>query len=229
MFQNRREAGRLLGQKLLRFKDEHPVILGVPRGGVEVAFEVAKALEAPLDIMVARKLGAPDQPELAIGAVVDGDHPMAILNQDVIQAYGISQRYLESVVERELTEIDRRQRAYRQEMQPAPLEGETVILVDDGIATGASIKAALRGLHRKGVGRLILAVPVAPAETIQDLQSEVDEIVCLSVPKPFIAVGAHYEDFGQTSDETVVDLLNSARAWTNGRRQAIESATAPTR
>ena len=211
IFKNRSEAGKLLAQELLRYRDEHPVVLGLPRGGVEVAYEIAKELGAPLDIIVARKLGAPRQPELAIGAVVDGDHPTAVLNQDVIEAFGVSRGYLDAVVAQELAEIGRRQRAYRGGESGAALEGATVILVDDGIATGASVKAAIRGLRRKSIRRLILAVPVASRESAQELRREVDELVCLSLPEDFVAVGAHYEDFGQTEDETVIELLGRAR------------------
>ena len=210
-FKNRREAGKLLAQRLLRYHNENPVVLGLPRGGVEVAYEVALALGAPLDIIVARKLGAPRQPELAIGAVVDGDRPTAVLNQDVIQAFGVSRAYLDAIVARELAEISRRQRAYRGGESPAAIENSTVILVDDGIATGASVKAAIRGLRRKNIRRLILAVPVASRESAQELRPEVDELVCLSLPEDFVAVGAHYEDFGQTEDETVIELLGRAR------------------
>ncbi len=215
MFQDRRQAGTILARELLRYRNERPVVLALPRGGVETAYEIAKALKAPLDIIVARKLGAPDQPELAIGAVVDGDHPLTVLNEEVMDACGVSEAYLHRAVQRELAEIARRQHAYRQGRAPVPLDGAVVILVDDGIATGASVRAALRGLRRKNVKKLILAVPVAPPETVRDLQREVDELICLETPEDFMAVGAHYEEFSQTSDETVIELLNDAREWMN--------------
>lgn len=212
IFRNRREAGQLLAQRLIQYRDEHPIVLGMPRGGVEVAYEVARQLGAPLDIIVARKLGAPRQLELAIGAVVDGDHPTAVLNQDMIEALGVSRGYLDAIVTQELAEIGRRERAYRGGEPALTIEGATVILVDDGIATGATVKAAIRGLRRKGIGRLILAAPVASRESAQELRPEVDDIVCLSIPEDFMAVGAHYEDFGQTEDETVIELLRDNRA-----------------
>lgn len=207
MFANRREAGRLLAQSLLRYKDENPVVLALPRGGVEVGYEVARALNAPLDVLIARKLGAPGQPELAIGAVVDGDHPEAVLNRDVMRAFGVSDEYLDRVVRIELREIERRQRTYRQGRPPLPLDGATVIVVDDGIATGASVRAALRGLRRRNIRKLVLAVPVAPPSTAETLKPEVDDLVCLKLPADFRAVGLHYRDFEQTSDQTVIELL----------------------
>ncbi len=210
MFQNRSEAGRLLAERLMPYKNMHPVVLALPRGGVEVAYEIAEALDAPLDIVVARKLGAPGHEELAIGAVVDGDHPMMTLNEEVMQSYGVDREYLSKVVHRELREIERRQRLYRGGRPPVPVKGAAVIVVDDGIATGASARAALRGLRRKDVGRLILAVPVAPMESARDFAKEVDELVCLENPDPFFAVGAHYRDFSQTTDETVIELLQRA-------------------
>lgn len=210
-FRNRREAGQKLGEVLQKYKKENPLVLAVPRGGVEVGFEVAAALKAPLDIIIARKLGAPGQPELAIGAVVDGDNPQTVLNQDIVTAYGVTPEYLKHAVELELLELDRRQKLYRKDYPPAPTEERTIILVDDGIATGASIRAAIRGLRRKPVKRLVLAVPVAALETVKSLEKDVDDLVCLSTPTFFRAVGTHYADFEQTTDEKVIELLNSAR------------------
>lgn len=213
MFADRRDAGRKLARALARHAGTGAVVLALPRGGVEVAFEVAQALRAPLDIIVARKLGAPSQPELALGAVVDGEKPEAVFNEDVIKALGVTREELNEAIARELAEIRRRESAYRQGRAPIPLAGRTAIVIDDGIATGASVRAALRGLRRRSVGRLILAVPVAPPETVRSMRREVDELVCLESPDHFQAVGAHYRDFEQTSDETVIELLGEAQGW----------------
>jgi putative phosphoribosyl transferase len=211
MFKNRKDAGRRLAARLLRYKDEHPVVLALPRGGVPVAYEVAMALNAPLDVVVVRKLGAPGQPELGIGAVVDGDHPQTVLNEDVVCLLGVSGDYVNREVARELREIRRRQESYRGGRSSERIEGRTAIVIDDGIATGGSVRAALRGVRCSNPMRLILAVPVAPPETVESLQPDVDELVCLSMPVFFHAVGQFYEDFQQTTDEEVVRLLKAAR------------------
>jgi putative phosphoribosyl transferase len=211
MFKNRQDAGRRLAARLLKYKDEHPVVLGLPRGGVPVAYEVATALNAPLDVVVVRKLGAPGEPELGIGAVADGDHPQSVLNEEVVRLLGVSDDYVNREVARELTEIRRRQESYRGGRPPERIEGRAAIVIDDGIATGGSVRAALRGVRRCNPMRLILAVPVAPPETVASLQPEVDEIVCLSMPVFFHAVGQFYEDFRQTTDEEVVERLEAAR------------------
>jgi putative phosphoribosyl transferase len=200
MFKNRTEAGRKLAARLLEYKNEQPLVLALPRGGVPVAYEVAAALDAPLDVIVVRKLGAPGQPELGIGAVVDGDHPQSVLNEDVMSLLHVSDAYLEREVAVELQEIRRRQERYRGGRPPAPIEGRTVIVVDDGIATGGSMRAALRGVRRARPRRLVLAVPVAPPETIAALESEADAIVCLNAPEFFHAVGQFYTNFTQTTD-----------------------------
>ncbi len=211
MFKNRTEAGKKLALRLLEYKSEQPLVLALPRGGVPVAYEVAVALEAPLDVIVVRKLGAPGQPELGIGAVVDGDHPQSVLNEDVMSLLHVSDAYLEREVAVELQEIRRRQERYRGGRRPAPIAGRTVIVVDDGIATGGSMRAALRGVRCARPRRLVLAVPVAPPETIAALQSEADAIVCLSTPEYFHAVGQFYANFTQTTDEEVIELLEAAR------------------
>lgn len=210
MFDDRNEAGRLLGEELQRLHLDNPVVLALPRGGVPVADEVARLLDAPLDIIVARKLGAPFSPELAMGAVVDGDTPEVVLNDDVIRAFGLSEEDISAQVSRELKEIRRRQEMYRKGRAPITLAGRTVVLVDDGIATGASTRAAIRGARRKTPARVILAVPVAPRSTISALRHEVDDLVCLATPEPFVAVGIHYDDFHQVSDEEVIALLEQA-------------------
>jgi putative phosphoribosyl transferase len=211
MFTNRQDAGRRLAKALARYKDDHPVVLALPRGGVPVGFEVAKALSAPLDIIVVRKLGAPGQHELGIGAVVDGDHPQTVLNEELLRRIDVPKSYLEAEILRELEEIHRRQQTYRKGHPPVDPAGRIVIVVDDGIATGASIRAALRGLRKLAPRRLVLAVPVAPAETIESLRAEVDEVVCLATPPDFFAIGQYYDDFRQTSDAQVVELLDKAR------------------
>jgi putative phosphoribosyl transferase len=211
MFKNRKDAGRRLAARLLQYKDERPVVLALPRGGVPVAYEVAMALNAPLDTVVVRKLGAPGQPELGVGAVVDGDHPQSVLNEEVLRALDVSDDYLNREVALELQEIRRRQERYRAGRPPEPIEGRTAILIDDGIATGGSVRAALRGVRRSDPRQLILAVPVAPPDTVETLRPEVDDLVCLSMPVFFHAVGQFYEDFRQTTDEEVVQLLEAAR------------------
>lgn len=224
-FKDRRAAGKLLAARLLEYKSEQPLVLALPRGGVPVAYEVAMALDAPLDIIVVRKLGAPGQPELGIGAVVDGDHPQSVLNADVMSVLHVSDAYLEREVALELQEIRRRQECYRGGRPPAPIEGRTVIVVDDGIATGGSVRAALRGVRRAHPRRLILAVPVAPPATIDLLQAEADTVVCLSTPPFFHAVGQFYDDFTQTTDEEVIRLLDAARRGA-ARERRTAAATA---
>jgi len=210
MFTDRKAAGRELAAALMRFKAESPVVLAVPRGGVPVAYEVARALEAPLDIIVARKLGAPGHHELGLGAIVDGDHPQSVLNEDIIRELGVSAQYIQTEIETELKEIRRRQTAYRKGRPAAEVAGRTVIVIDDGIATGGSIRAALRGVKRMGPGKLVLAVPVAPPETIAAMGGEADEIVCLEAPEYFMAIGEFYDDFRQTRDDEVIELLEAA-------------------
>jgi putative phosphoribosyl transferase len=210
MFADRHDAGRRLAAALARFRGRHPVVLAIPRGGVPVAFEIARALDAPLDLMVTRKLGAPGQPELGIGALADGDHPEAVLNPELLAMIDVSETYLRAQVERELEEIHRRQKLYCGGRVPAPIEGTVAILVDDGIATGGSIRAAIRSLKRRKPARIVVAVPVAPAATVEALKSEADEVVALTAPETFGSVGEFYRDFAQTSDEEVVSLLDSA-------------------
>ncbi len=212
MFKDRRDAGRRLAGPLLRYENERPIVVALPRGGVPVGYEVARALGAPLDIMVVRKLGAPGQPELGIGAVVDGDHPESVFNQEVVRLLDVSADYMRREIECQLDEIRRRQQAYRGGRPPLSVSGRTAVVVDDGLATGGSMRAAVRGIRRAGPRRLILAVPVAPPETVAALAGEVDDIVCLSTPSPFGAVGYFYDEFEQTDDAEVIELLESARA-----------------
>ncbi len=210
MFANRQHAGQQLAEQLLHLTDEQPAVLGLPRGGVVVAAQIAAHLSAPLDVLIVRKLGAPGQPELAIGAVTNGARPQQVLNQQVIRTLGVSRNYLDQEIARQLAEVKRRQDLYRGGRPALPLGARTVIVVDDGIATGATVRAGIAALRRGPLRRLVLAVPVAPAETANSLEPEVDELVCLQTPGVFTAVGAFYADFGQTTDEQVIDLLEKA-------------------
>ena len=209
-FSDREDAGRQLAAALAHLKDEKPIVLALPRGGVPVAYEVAKALDAPLDVVLVRKIGAPGHKELGIGAVVDGANPQLVLNEDVVRMVRPSERYILEEGKRELAEIERRRQLYRQNRQPLPVKDRSVIVVDDGIATGSTMKAVLKALRESGPKKLVLAVPVAPADTIAELSPLADEVVALETPEPFFAVGAHYRDFAQTGDEEVMDLLSRA-------------------
>jgi putative phosphoribosyl transferase len=208
-YSTREQAGRMLARELISYAGREVVVLGIPRGGLPVAKEVAAALHAPLDVVVVRKLGAPSQPELGIGAVVDGDHPRAIFNKEIIEQLGVSEKYIEAEIARQLKEVNRREALYRGGRAKIPLAGKTVIVVDDGIATGSSVRAALRGVRRQHPKLLVLAIPVAPVETIESLRSEVDEIICLETPKDFYAVGQFYRDFHQVSDDEVTTILQT--------------------
>src|SRR5690554_4843073 len=211
-FRDRRSAGKLLADRLKDLEPAHPVVLAMPRGGVLVAAEVAKALHAPLDLVLVRKIGVPYQPELAAAAVVDGGRPEIVVNDDVMQMAGITRDYIDERAKEALAEIERRRHVYLEGRPRVPLEGRTLIIVDDGIATGASIRAAIAALKRKSPQRLILAVPVAPADTIEMLRKQVDDIVCLETPEPFYAIGMHFDDFHQVLDDEVVRLMNEAAA-----------------
>jgi putative phosphoribosyl transferase len=213
MFVNREEAGQQLAERLGHLKDRHPegvVVLGLPRGGVVVAARIADALGAPLDVLVVRKLGAPGQPELALGAVTDGDRPQQIFNDRVIRTLGVGRDYLDQEIERQLQEVRRRQELYRGGRPGEALEGRCAVVVDDGIATGATVRAGIQALRRSAVASIVLAVPVAPPETAAALAGEVDELICLDTPGGFMAVGAFYADFSQTTDEEVIALLEAA-------------------
>lgn len=209
-FADRCEAGRLLGCELAHMALENPVVLALPRGGVPVGFEVARTLGAPLDILLVRKIGAPGHEEYGIGALVDGANPQVVIDDAAARMVGADQAYIDRTVARELAELERRRAAYRSG-PPEPLDGRTVVVVDDGIATGNTVKAALRGLARAGAAKIVLAVPVAPTSTLCELEKLCDQVVCLITPEPFYAVGAYYADFGQTSDAEVIDLLAEIR------------------
>jgi putative phosphoribosyl transferase len=210
MFSDRTEAGRLLGERLLHLRGGDNVVLGLPRGGVIVAAKIAAALAAPLDVLVVRKLGAPGQPELAIGAVTDGEQPQTILNEHVIRSVGASQEYIELESQLQLAEVRRRQALYRGGRPAVRLEGRCAIVVDDGIATGATVRAGIQALRCQAARRVVLAVPVAPSDTAEALRLEVNELVCLHEPRSFGAVGAFYADFSQTTDEEVIATLADA-------------------
>jgi predicted phosphoribosyltransferase len=206
-FKNRADAGRKLAAALAAYKDEHPVVLALPRGGVPVAAEVASALGAPLDLVLVRKLGVPFQPELAMGAVVDGAAPIVVRNEDVIRLSGVSEEELETVCAAELAEIERRRERYLGTRPRVDVAERVVIVIDDGVATGATTRAALRALRRRGPKKIILAVPVAPTETLVDMREEADEVVCLEDYADFGAIGFFYSDFRQTSDSEVIAAL----------------------
>ncbi|HET8791916.1 MAG TPA: phosphoribosyltransferase family protein [Modicisalibacter sp.] len=200
-FANRRAAGQALAERLRGHAGEDALILGLPRGGVPVAAELARALGAPLDVMVVRKLGMPGHEEFAVGAIASGD--IVVLDEPLIHRLRLDEDALQSVIDNERRELERREKAYRGERAALKLQGRRVILVDDGIATGASMRAAIQAVGRLGAERCTLAVPVAPAETLDSLASEVDDIVCIATPENFRAVGQWYVEFGQTSDDEV--------------------------
>lgn len=211
-FSDRTSAGAALANELKTRNITDPIVLALPRGGVPVALEVARAFHAPLDLVLVRKIGVPFQPELAAGAVVDGDNPEIIYNEDVLRHSGLKREELQPVAERELEEIERRRELYLNDRKRLSPEGRNVIVVDDGLATGATMRVALHALKRQSPKRLIAAVPVAPRDTIRSLRGDADEVVCLSEPEPFHAIGLYYADFGQLSDTEVVDMLAQADA-----------------
>lgn len=209
-FADRAEAGRLLAERLAALRLEAPLVLALPRGGVPVAAEIARALAAPLDVAFVRKIGAPYQPELAIGAVADGDAPEIVLNEELVASLGLDADFIAAQARRELASIERRRREYAPLRARVEPEGRAVIVVDDGVATGMTMQAALRHLKRRKPARLIAAVPVASREALALLEREADQVVCLSAPRDFGSVGFFYRDFGQVSDEEVATLLRAA-------------------
>ncbi|MFE0812473.1 phosphoribosyltransferase [Streptomyces sp. NPDC058794] len=217
-FHNRREAGRLLGLRLMERASEReflrPVVLALPRGGVPVAAEVAQALGAPLDVLVARKIGLPGRPETGIGAIVGDDPPL--FDQRALEMLGLTEERLAPDVARERDELRRRTLLYRGDRSAPDVRDRTVIVVDDGLATGATARAALRHLRPLRPGRLILAVPVGAPETAAEMRSEADDVVCLQQPPDFRAVGLWYDDFDQVDDDEVVEVLDARRASTRG-------------
>jgi putative phosphoribosyl transferase len=210
-FTDRAQAGRLLAERVsqLRFSAP-PVVLALPRGGVPVGAEVARALQAPLDLLLVRKIGTPWQPELALAAVVEGDPPHIVVDEEVQRNVRSDAGYIERQAQIELREIARRRQVYLRGRAPVPLAGRSVVVVDDGIATGTTMRAALKALGRRGAAQRVLAVPVAPQDTLERLRAEVDEVVCLATPCPFRAVGAHYLQFPQLEDAEVIAALDAA-------------------
>jgi putative phosphoribosyl transferase len=212
VFADRAEAGRLLAERLAALRLEAPIVLALPRGGVPVAAEIARALGAPLDVAFVRKLGAPDQPELAVGAVADGDEPEIVLNTRIVELLELSEDYIVAEVRRQLATVEQRRREYAGLRPEVALQGRAVVVVDDGVATGMTMQAALRQLRRQHPARLVAAMPVASRDAVAMLKGEADEVVCLSAPSRFGSVGAFYRDFGQVSDEEVAELLKATTA-----------------
>jgi putative phosphoribosyl transferase len=211
MLRDRREAGRLLARSVQRYADRPDVlVLGLPRGGVPVAYEVATALNAPLDVFLVRKLGMPGHEEFAVGAIASGG--LRVLNTAVLEAYSIPEKEIARLAEREQAELERRERVYRGGQPPLHVRGRTVILVDDGLATGSSMQAAVLALKQGRPARTVVAVPVAPPDTCEALRAIADAVHCVLTPEPFEAVGRWYENFEQTTDEEVIELLERARA-----------------
>jgi putative phosphoribosyl transferase len=206
-FADRRDAGRQLAQALRHYENDRAVVLALPRGGVPVAAEVAEALQAPLDLILVRKIGVPFQPELAMGAVVDGAKPLIVRNEDVIALTGVREAEFKKICDQELAEIERRRGRYLGDRARADIAGRVVIVIDDGIATGATTRAALRAARARKPKTLVLAVPVAPTESLAEMREEADEVVCLEDHESFGAIGYYYRDFHQTSDQEVIDIL----------------------
>lgn len=207
LFENRTDAGRQLAHALLKYKGRHPVVLALPRGGVPVAAEVAAALAGPLDLLLVRKIGLPSQPELAMGAVADGEAPIIIRNSDVIELSGVDAEEFEAVCRSELAEIARRRKRYLGDRPRSEVKDQVAIIIDDGIATGATTLAAIKAARTWQPKELVLAVPVAPLDTIKKLHAEVDALVCLDTPEDFGAIGYFYRDFHQISDDEVIATL----------------------
>jgi putative phosphoribosyl transferase len=216
-FKNRTEAGQLLAEKLNAYANRPDVlVLALPRGGVPVAYEVARALNAPLDVFLVRKLGLPGHKELAMGAIATGG--VRVLNSEVVRSYDIPDILIDAVAATEQAELNRRERAYRGDRPPLDVRGRTVILIDDGLATGSTMRAAVAALKKQQPARIVVAVPIAPPETCDELRDEVDEVVCAATPEPFYALGLWYEDFSQTSDQEVRSLLEQA-----GRERSVSA------
>jgi putative phosphoribosyl transferase len=231
-FQDRRDAGIKLAAALMHLKDESSVVLALPRGGVPVAYEVARALAAPLDVLLVRKIGAPGFPELGLGAIVDGEPHQRVLNKALMEQLRPSPQYLADEEMRQLEEIKRRRKVYRGDRPFPPLHGRNVIVVDDGMATGGTMMAALQGLSQQGAAKLIAAVPVSPPEVLAAIQAWTTQSVCLLTPDGFRAVGQYYADFTQTSDEEVVKLLalatnNTAELGSGAALRAVPPDASP--
>jgi len=213
---NRKEAGQKLVSQLQEYKGKNVVVLAIPRGGVVLGYEVAKALEAPLDIVVPRKIGAPGNPELAIGAIAEDG--TIVLDEGLLQMFRISNEYLERERAAEMAEIRMRTLAFRGGLPPLDLSGKVVILVDDGLATGATMKAAVASVRKRGASEIVIAVPVAPPDTVREISKLVDRVVCPIVYEPFMAIGQFYDDFAQVEDDEVVRLLRISEKWREGKQ-----------
>lgn len=213
MFVDRADAGRKLAGALLKYREDKPVVLAVPSGGVPVGYEVALALDAPLDVIVVRKLAAPFRRELGIGALADGDQPQRVFDEELLRTLEVSPEFLSREVELELREIHRREQLYRRGHPAAARAGRTAIVVDDGVATGASAAAALRAARQAGAAQVVLAVPIAPPPVLESLRGEANEAVCLAAPEKFSAVGEFYDDYSSVSDQQVINLLDLARIY----------------
>ena len=208
-FRDRREAGRLLAEKLVAYADRpHVIVLALPRGGVPIAYEVARALNAPLDVFLVRKLGVPGHEEFAMGAIATGG--VRVINDEVVRALRIPDHLIEAVAAKEQQELARREHLYRGDRPPPDIRGKTVMLVDDGLATGFTMLAAIKALRKQQAGRIVVAVPIAPPETCDQMREQADDVICAVTPEPFYAVGLWYEDFSQTTDDEVRDLLKRA-------------------
>lgn len=214
MFADRSEAGRKLAQDLPEFERDSTLVVALPRGGLPVAQEVALALGLPLDIVLVRKVGAPGHPELAVGAISDGEDMRLTINRDVAGGLGLDEDQVAELAQKVLPELERRKTLYTGNRPSHPVKGKTVIVVDDGVATGATLRAALVVLRERGVARLVVALPVAPAEILDELRRLADEVICLETPSPFLAVGAHYGVFDQVSDQEVIRILKQMDART---------------
>jgi putative phosphoribosyl transferase len=221
IFKDREEAGNALAEALRSKALPDPVVLALPRGGVPVAAEVARALKAPLDLVMVRKIGVPYQPELAAAAIIDGEDPQLVINEEVCALADVSRSEIDAMAKEELQEIDRRTKLYLKDRPRAAVAGRTAIVVDDGIATGTTIRAVIKALRLKGPKSIVIAVPVAPLNAVEDLRKEADDVVCLETPEPFFAIGLYYLDFQQIQDEEVIRLLQVG--WPE-----IEKAAVPT-
>jgi len=212
LFRNRSEAGKLLAERLLSFAKARPIIYALPRGGLPVAEEVARRLDAPLDIILVRKLGAPGHEELAIGAIVDGSAPTVILHNDLIAELHVPEDYLKAAERQALSEIERRRRLYMRDRSAPSPNGRTVIIVDDGLATGATMEAAVYAMRQANAAQIIVAIPVAPGDTIEKFRALCDDVIALETPYPFWSVGSWYQSFPQLTDEEVIASLDRRRS-----------------